>query len=120
MNTSNNIENYRNDKINKLKELFRKGLLFERQTESATNAKKLIDIYIYIYKQARTIYEIDAISNLIKGQQEGFNFQRVPTITNDVITILEPHPKYQKKKDIAPDHHKVIICDNTIEKEHWE
>jgi hypothetical protein len=47
---------------------------------------------------------------------EGFNFQRVPTITNDTLTILEKS-KYQKG-EVSPEHHKVIICDNTIEKEH--
>lgn len=34
------------------------------------------------------------------------------------MTILEPS-QYQQWK-ISPNHHKVIVCDNTIEKEHWE
>jgi 16S rRNA G966 N2-methylase RsmD len=75
-------------------------------------------IYIYIVNQARTIEEVDVVANLIKGMSEGFNFQRVPTITNDTLTVLEKS-KYQKG-EVSPDHHKVIICDNTIEKEHWE
>jgi hypothetical protein len=99
-----------------VKELSDKGLLFEKQTEAATNATKLIDVYIYILNQARTIEEVEVIANLIKGMSEGFNFQRVPTITNDTLTVLEKS-KYQKG-EVSPDHHKVIICDNTMEKEH--
>lgn len=34
------------------------------------------------------------------------------------MTILEPS-QYQHGK-ISSNHHKVIVCDNTIEKEHWE
>lgn len=75
-------------------------------------------IYIYIVNQARNEQEVNVIANLIKGLQEGFNFQRVPTITTNTLTILEPS-KYQNG-EISPNHNKVIICDNTIEKEHWE
>ncbi len=78
----------------------------------------MIYIYIYIINQARNEQEVNVIANLIKGLQEGFNFQRVPTITTNTLTILKPS-KYQNG-EISPTHNKVIICDNTTEKEHWE
>jgi hypothetical protein len=40
------LQIHKNQIIDKIKELSNKGLLFEKQTEVATNATKLIDIYI--------------------------------------------------------------------------
>lgn len=110
------LQDIKNKTIEMIKDLSNRGLLIEKQTEAATNGSKLIDIYIV--NQARTEQEVEVISNLIKGLQEGFNFQRVPTIKNNILTVLEPS-QYQHGK-ISPNHHKVIVCDNTIEKEHWE
>jgi hypothetical protein len=95
---SNNLtlENKKKNVVNKVKELFDKGLLFEKQTEAATNAKNLIYIYIDLINNAKDDYELEVIQNLIKGQSEGFNFQRVPTIKTDTITVLEKS-KYQPK-----------------------
>lgn len=112
------LQDIKNKTIEMIKDLSNRGLLIEKQTEVATNGLNLIDIYIYIVNQARNEQEVNVIANLIKGLQEGFNFQRVPTITTNTLTILEPS-KYQKG-EISPTHNKVIICDNTIEKENWE
>lgn len=112
------LQDIKNKTIEMIKDLSDRGLLIEKQTEVATNGINVIDTYIHIVNQARNEFEVLVISNLIKGLQEGFNFQRVPTISTNIITILQPS-KYQNGK-ISPDHHKVIVCDNTIEKKHWE
>jgi hypothetical protein len=91
------LELLKQQTIAKIKELSEKGLLFEKQTEVATNAEKIIDIYIYIVNNARNEQELNVVENLIKGMSEGFNFQRVPTITNDTLVVLEKS-KYQPKE----------------------